>query len=229
MPEKLKSSLINVIPSKYRKIEVALKAMFESNYSKRWPLWFAPFSIQEKRKLMVNAVEYDNPIADYVSRYQLNDSLSSFLFCDCKVWLPDNLLDRGDRMTGDGGWYWGSVPFLDHDLVEYAFSLPDRYKIRGKMRKWVIKQIAMKYLPDHIVNRPKAGFVMPLAQWFSGKMKDYCYDTICSSNLLPEAVISKRYCTTLLDDHCSGRKDYYLQIWTLLGLALWFKNCIRKQ
>jgi asparagine synthase (glutamine-hydrolysing) len=228
MPEKLKSSLINVIPSKYRKIEVALKAMFESNYSERWPLWFAPFSIQEKRKLMVNAVEYDNPIADYVSRYQLNDSLSSFLFCDCKVWLPDNLLDRGDRMTMGAG-IEGRVPFLDHDLVEYAFSLPDRYKIRGKMRKWVIKQIAMQYLPDHIVNRPKAGFVMPLAQWFRGKMKDYCYDTICSSNLLPEAVISKRYCTTLLDDHCSGRKDYYLQIWTLLGLALWFKNCIRKQ
>ena len=128
MPEKLKSSLINVIPSKYRKIEVALKAMFESNYSERWPLWFAPFSIQEKRKLMVNAVEYDNPIADYVSRYQLNDSLSSFLFCDCKVWLPDNLLDRGDRMTMGAG-IEGRVPFLDHDLVEYAFSLPDRYKI----------------------------------------------------------------------------------------------------
>jgi asparagine synthase (glutamine-hydrolysing) len=227
IPERVKSLLINAIPSKYRKIEVALKALFERDYSERWPLWFSPFSNREKSKLMFNSAGYDNPISQYIANYQLKESLNSFLFCDCKVWLPDNLLDRGDRMTMGAG-IEGRVPFLDHDLVEYAFTLPDRYKVRGKIRKWVVKQIALQYLPEKIVNRPKAGFVMPLAQWFRGKMKDYCYDTICSSNLLPDAVISREYRTNILDDHCSGRKDYYLQIWTLLGLTLWYKNCLRK-
>lgn len=224
VPDKLQQYVIDKIPSKHRKIEVALKALFEGNYSNRWALWFAPFSIDEKKRLLADELSFGNPITDYVNRYKLNESLNSLLFCDCKVWLPDNLLDRGDRMTM-GASIEGRVPFLDHDLVEYAFSLPDKYKIRGSQRKWAIKMVALKYLPEQIVNRPKAGFVMPLAQWFRGKLKDYCYDTICSEGAISDSVISKKGSIKILDEHCSGRKDYFMQIWTLLGLALWYKNC----
>ena len=142
------------------------------------------------------------------------------LYADCKLWLPDNLLDRGDRMTM-GASVEGRVPFLDHELVEYAFSLPVDTKVRGFARKYVIKQIARKYLPAGIVDRPKVGFRLPLTQWFRGRLRDLCYDKICAGSGFAAQVLNRTELQRLLDDHCAGRKDNWLQIWTLLGLSIW--------
>ena len=226
-PERLSELVVENIPSKYRKIEIAFKSLRERENATRWCQWFSPFSFNEKCKLFKgNSIHFVNPLDHYVKKYNLDSSLTSFLFCDCKVWLADNLLDRGDRMTMAAS-IEGRVPFLDHDLVELAFNMPDRVKIRGRHRKWIIKQIALNYLPANIVNRPKAGFVVPLSQWFRGKLREYCYDMICSKNSMPEEVISLNNARKYLDEHCSGKKDYYLQIWTLLGLSLWYRSCIK--
>ncbi|MCL7489613.1 MAG: asparagine synthase (glutamine-hydrolyzing) [Desulfobulbaceae bacterium] len=226
-PDGLIDFIIDKFPSKYRKIEIAVKSLREQQSSVRWSQWFSPFTLREKETLFLpSSREFFHPLDYYVKEYKLDNSLQSFLFCDCKVWLPDNLLDRGDRMTM-GASIEGRVPFLDHDLVELAFNMPDRVKIRGRHRKWIIKQIASKYLPGQIINRPKAGFVVPLSQWFRGKMRDYCYDTICSDESMPGQLISLASARAILDVHCSGRKDYSLQIWTLLGLALWHKSCVK--
>lgn len=115
----------------------------------------------------------------------------------------------------------GRVPFLDHELVEYAFSLPADAKVRGSARKYVIKQIALKYLPETIIHRAKIGFRLPLTQWFRGQLRDMCYDRICATSGLPAQCLNKTQLQRLLDDHTSGRKDNWLQIWTLLGLSIW--------
>ncbi|HDR68553.1 MAG TPA: asparagine synthase (glutamine-hydrolyzing) [Bacteroidaceae bacterium] len=226
-PERLMDSAIDNLPSKWRKAEVALKSIKIQDFPARWAQWFSPFTVEEKKNLFqAPSGGFPNPLDEYAKKYNLDSSLQSFLFSDCKVWLPDNLLDRGDRMTM-GASIEGRVPFLDHDLVELAFRMPDRVKIKGRHRKWIIKQIALKYLPEQIVNRPKAGFVIPLPQWFRGKLREYCYDTICSTNAMPENLISIPHVRLILDRHCSGRKNYYLQIWTLLGLALWYRSCMQ--
>ncbi len=162
----------------------------------------------------------------YITDHNLKDSLDHMLFCDCKIWLPDNLLDRGDKMTM-GASIEGRVPFLDHELIEYAFNLPSSVKVKGMTRKWIIKKIASKYLPKIIVNRKKAGFVVPLNQWFKGKLKDLCYNSIIDSNNITTTLLSKKICTNILDAHSSGKKDYSLQIWSLLGLSIWFNACVK--
>ena len=225
-PDSLMDLFIKKLPSKFRKVEIAIKSLREQHSPDRWSQWFSPFNAREKQRLFTApSKDYLNPLDIYAKKYNLNSSLLSFLFCDCKVWLPDNLLDRGDRMTM-GASIEGRVPFLDHDLVDLAFKMPDRVKIRGRHRKWIIKRIALKYLPSIIVNRPKAGFVIPLAQWFRGKLREYCYDTICSKDSMPDLILLSAV-RSILDEHVSGRKDYYLQIWTLLGLALWHRACIK--
>jgi len=115
----------------------------------------------------------------------------------------------------------GRVPFLDHELVELAFSLPMDAKVKCFRRKWQVKQIALKYLPERIVNRRKVGFSVPLAQWFRGKLRDMCYDRICRNNGLAGQFFSHRDLQKILDDHCSNRKDNTLKVWTLLGLSIW--------
>jgi asparagine synthase (glutamine-hydrolysing) len=94
-------------------------------------------------------------------------------------------------------------------------------KVRGFTRKYVVKQIALKYLPRGVVCRRKVGFRLPLAQWFRGRLRDLCYDRICTKDGLMAQLLSRTQLQRVLDDHCSERKDNWLQIWTLLGLSVW--------
>ena len=103
------------------------------------------------------------------------------LYCDCKIWFPENLLSRGDSMTMAAS-IENRVPFLDDELIQWAFTLPSKMKTRYLKRKWLIKQVALQYLPQRIVNKPKTGFKLPLADWFGGELKEIYYDLLCERN-----------------------------------------------
>lgn len=220
MPGRLVQALYGMLPARLRRAEVALRSLCERHPADRWPQWFAPFTRREKALLMPNHDAWPRPLEDYVRYDEAGNGLDAMLYSDCKIWLPDNLLDRGDRMTM-GASVEGRVPFLDHELVEFAFGLPRDVKVRGFDRKWVIKQIALKYLPESIVSRRKVGFRLPLTQWFRGELRDLCYDRICAKGGLLMRLFDGGELRKVLDDHCAERKDNWLQIWTLLGLSIW--------
>jgi len=220
LPGAITRFMTNRLPAKFRRAEIALKSLSEPDRAERWAQWFSPFSRQEKLALTSMTNSWPNPSSQYVQRTGICSTLDQMLYTDCKLWLPDNLLDRGDRMTM-GASVEGRVPFLDHEFVEFAFTLPTNLKVRGFARKWLIKQIAVKYLPEQIVYRRKVGFDVPLAQWFRGKLRQMCYDRICQRNGLLAEVMARGQLEKILDDHCTGRKDNALKIWTLLGLSLW--------
>ncbi|MCK4787418.1 MAG: asparagine synthase (glutamine-hydrolyzing) [Desulfobacteraceae bacterium] len=208
-----------LLPARFRRIEVALRSLCERNVADRWAQWFAPFTSQEKSLLFDAPISAENPMLQYVKNTN-SCSLDMMLYADCKLWLPENLLERGDRMTMAAS-VEGRVPFLDHEFVDFAFAMSERLKIKKFKRKWLIKEVARRYLPNHIVDRRKVGFEVPLAQWFRGRLRDMCYDRICRRNGLATHILSRKELEKILDDHCSYRKDNFLKIWTLLGLAIW--------
>jgi asparagine synthase (glutamine-hydrolysing) len=210
-----------VLPEKFRRVETALRSLRIHSREDRWAQWFSPFTVDQKRQLLKIEGVLDNPTQEYVAKTKGCEDIDAMLYTDCKLWLPENLLDRGDRMTM-GASVEGRVPFLDHELVEYVFSIPAGFKVNGMKRKWLIKKIAEKYLPRKIIYRKKVGFAVPLDQWFRGQLKELCYDSICNNHSLPEAIFSKKFLRQLLDDHCSLKKNNFLPIWTLLGLSLWW-------
>jgi asparagine synthase (glutamine-hydrolysing) len=220
LPRGLNRLVASTLPGRLRRLEVAMRSLAEPERAARWAQWFSPFTAREKAILMPDHESWPNPTQEYIERAQGAPALDAMLYTDCKLWLPDNLLDRGDRMTM-GASIEGRVPFLDHELVEYAFSLPAHVKVRGFSRKYVIKQIAEKYLPRSIVHRPKVGFRLPLTEWFRGRLRDMCYDRICAGSGPLAQFLDGRALRRVLDDHCTGRKDNWLQIWTLLGLSIW--------
>jgi asparagine synthase (glutamine-hydrolysing) len=220
LPRGFNRVVVSMLPGRLRQVEVAMRSLCERDRGQRWAQWFSPFTAREKAILMPANERWPNPTQEYVERTRGVHALDAMLYADCKLWLPDNLLDRGDRMTM-GAAVEGRVPFLDHELVEYAFSLPAHMKVRGFARKYVIKQTARKYLPESIVDRPKVGFRLPLTQWFRGRLRDLCYDKICADSGFAAQVLNRTELKRLLDDHCAGRKDNWLQIWTLLGLSIW--------
>jgi asparagine synthase (glutamine-hydrolysing) len=227
LPAGLNRLVASTLPGRLRRLEVAMRSLGESERASRWAQWFSPFTAREKAILMPDGERWPNPTQEYIERAQGASALDAMLYTDCKLWLPDNLLDRGDRMTM-GASIEGRVPFLDHELVEYAFSLPAHVKVRGFTRKYLIKQIAEKYLPRSIVHRRKVGFRLPLTQWFRGRLRDMCYDRICAGSGPLAQFLNGRALRRVLDDHCSGHKDNWLQIWTLLGLSIWHELFCRR-
>jgi len=220
LPRRLTQYMSSILPGRLRRVEVALRSLREADPIERWAQWFSPFTTREKTLLLPAYDGWQNPTREYVERADGCTSLDAMLYTDCKLWLPDNLLDRGDRMTM-GASVEGRVPFLDHEVVEYAFTLPANMKVRGFTGKYVIKRIAAKYLPETVVSRTKVGFRLPLTQWFRARLRDMCYDRICAADSFLSQLLVRNEVRKILDDHCSGRKDNWLQIWTLLGLSIW--------
>lgn len=220
VPGSVTGAIGRMLPAKLRRLEIALRSYGQKNEADRWAQWFSPFTTDEKVELLKTVRMGDNPTAGIIEGTTGFDNLDRMLYADCKIWLPENLLERGDRMTMATS-VEGRVPFLDHELVEFAFHLPRNFKCRGFNRKWLVKMVAERYLPHDIIYRKKVGFEVPLAQWFRGKLKDMCYDRICHRSGLAGELFSRRELMKILDDHCADKKDNFLKIWTLLGLSIW--------
>lgn len=223
IPSSLLRNTADLLPAKYRRHAIALRSLSYKEDAMRWANWFSPFSLEEKAILLNDNSIWNNPYQNYSKKESGASSLSRMLYGDCKIWLPDNLLDRGDRMTMAAS-IEGRVPFLDHELVEYAFSIADKYKINGRDRKIIIKDIARKYLPNEIIDRPKIGFAVPLDSWFKGKLKDMSYDIILQKNGIVDLYFNKIFVKNILDDHVKNRKNNAIKIWTLLGISIWYNR-----
>ena len=145
------------------------------------------------------------------------------LFADCHAWLADNLLERGDRMSMAASLEL-RPPFLDHQVVELAFSLPSDVKLRGGVTKWVVNEVARTLLPPEIVDRPKSGFRVPIATWLRGSMRDMANDRLLASNSFVTEVFDREVIRDLLDAHGSGARNEDIRIWTLLCLEVWHEQ-----
>jgi asparagine synthase (glutamine-hydrolysing) len=168
-----------------------------------------------------------DPVRDGLSPYERarGDSLRRMLYADTHTWLADNLLERGDRMSMAASLEL-RPPFLDHRLVELAFSLPSSVKVRRRQTKWIVKQVARRYLPDEIVDRPKVGFRVPLDSWFRdrGGLRQMASDLLTGPDSFVGDVLDRPSVHRLLASHDSGHRDEQARLWTLLSLEVWHRE-----
>jgi asparagine synthase (glutamine-hydrolysing) len=146
--------------------------------------------------------------------------LNRALYYDIKTYLPPILM-RQDKMSMAHG-LETRVPFLDHRVVELAFRLPLRAKVRGDTGKWILKHVARQYLSDEILYRPKIGFGFPIAHWMRqtdgiGARLDMILDSqSLATRLVPHSTIEQ-----WLTDHRDGKANHSDPLWTLLALEVW--------
>jgi asparagine synthase (glutamine-hydrolysing) len=110
-------------------------------------------------------------------------------------------------------------PLLDHRLVEWAFRLATRWKVRGGHSKYVWRRLASRYLPDDVSIAPKRGFVVPLDRWLRGPLREFCYDVLANPRLYDWIPASPAAIRGVLDSHTEGRRNAYPFLWTLVVLA----------
>ncbi|MBE1547961.1 asparagine synthase (glutamine-hydrolyzing) [Mycobacterium sp. OAS707] len=210
-------------PGKARMRTVA-RALAQRRYEERLRGWFAPFTVAERRLLTGRPPQRRAPNPYRLGR---GDSLRRMLYADTCVWLADNMLERGDRMSMAAS-LESRPPYVDYRLVELAFELPSRLKTRGFTTKWVLKQVARRYLPDDIVHRPKIGFRVPLDRWFRHGLKDLAFDLLTGPSSYVGNNLNSGAVKRLLVDHTSGRRDEELRIWTLLSLEVWYRDLVSR-
>ena len=177
---------------KYHKMQRALYSLTEEHALSRFEKIYTVYREDEKKKLLEN--EFTNHQTGLHYFYNLiPDELSALdkmSILDTYTSLSDELLMYGDKMTMATSIEM-RVPFLDNDLVALAQKIPNQYKIKNGIHKYILKEVAKKYLPDEIINRPKKGFDMPSLEWFQGELNDDIMQLLCSNNSLVTNYINK--------------------------------------
>ena len=149
------------------------------------------------------------------------DSFNQLLCFDTQFPLVDDLLTKVDRMSMAVS-LEARVPFLDHQVVELAFSLPFSYKLRGLTKKYILKKMMKGKLPDEILNRKKGGFSIPLAAWLRKEpLKSLTAEVLSEANLKKSQLFNPEKVKEILETHSQRKKDYSRQIWALLVFQLW--------
>jgi asparagine synthase (glutamine-hydrolysing) len=120
----------------------------------------------------------------------------------------------------------GRSPFLDHKVMEFAASLPAEYKLRGSVKKHILKKAIKNLVPAENIHRGKMGFGVPVGKWFREELKPLLKETLLSQKSLSRGYFNPAVIKGMVDAHTEARKDYAFQLWALLMLELWHKRFI---
>src|SRR5213078_2495612 len=129
------------------------------------------------------------------------------LLTDTMTYLPNDLLVKMDiaSMTVS---LEARSPFLDHHLMEFAASLPERLKLRGMTTKYLLKRVLKKFVPEENLTRAKMGFGIPVGQWFRGSMKTFLCDTLLSEKALSRGLFDRDKVRQIVDQHVEHKVDH---------------------
>ena len=150
--------------------------------------------------------------------------LDRLLYTDIKTYLVE-LLMKQDQMSMAAS-IESRVPFLDHELVEFAAALPPRMKLRGLTTKWILRQAVRTMLPRSVLSRRKMGFPVPFGAWMRGPWNDVARDVLLDRRSCERGIIEPAAIDRLLAAHASGMGDGGDVLWSLMNLELWYRTFV---
>jgi len=156
----------------------------------------------------------------YFARVRHAAPLNRLLYVDLKTFLPCLNLITTDK-TSMAVNLEVRVPFLNREMIEMAARMPPRLKLRGLTRKYVLKRALQKVLPKEVVWRKKAGFGAPIRSWLRGPLRPLVNDLLSEESVKRRGLFRAAEVKRVIDANFSGREDYNLQVFQLLGLELW--------
>ncbi|MEZ4617174.1 MAG: asparagine synthase (glutamine-hydrolyzing) [Caldilineaceae bacterium] len=170
-----------------RRIKRTLTTLPIIDPARRYAAWLALFTPALQQELLqpdlLAAIGDYDPAWRYPELYgalngkTASDHLNRLMYVDLKNWLVDMYMEKTDKATMAGS-IEARLPILDHRLVELAFQIPGRYKVRGMTTKHIFKQAVSTLIPEDVLRRPKQGFAVPTEPWFRGELKDFSFDVL---------------------------------------------------
>ena len=155
-----------------------------------------------------------------------DDQQLRMMYRDTMTYLPDDILCKVDRAAMSAS-LETRVPFLDHRVVELAWQLPLHMKIRNGQGKWALRQVLYKYVPKELIERPKAGFAIPVGIWLRGPLRDWAEALLDEKRLEAEGYFYTKPIRDKWKQHLSERFDHTPSLWAVLMFQSWLES-IRK-
>jgi len=213
---------------KIRRIKKFLRGLSPS-FTERFCAWRQVFSFPERRALLRDPPEGDiylkrirGQVQRHAGRFP-GDTVNLMLYLDLKGLLPGDMLAKVDRMSMANS-LEVRVPFLDHRLVEFMFTLPGNTKLRGRRRKHILLETFRDLLPPSLLERPKAGFEVPIAAWLRKELRFLLEEHLSKKALAAHDLFRYSVVKDLISDHLKGRRDTSWQLWNLIVFQHWFKT-----
>jgi len=145
--------------------------------------------------------------------------LDRLLYADIKTYLHE-LLMKQDQMSMAAS-IESRVPFLDHKLVEFTCTLPERMKLRGRTTKYILRESMKGILPEAILSRPKMGFPVPIASWFRGACRSIIDEYVLSERATARGIFNSDTVRELVARHQLGRENHEERLWALVNFEIW--------
>lgn len=182
-----------------------------------------PLFAPDVRKSLCEA-RAEEPMLDFLARMPPESSaLQRMLALEQRFFLADHNLTYTDKMSMAAG-VEVRVPFLDLDLVELAARIPDRFKQRGRVGKWVLKKAMEPYLPREVIYRPKTGFGAPLRRWIRHELRELLGDLLAEESLRRRGMFDATAVQKLIVDNDEGRRDGAYTLLSLMCIEIWCRR-----
>jgi asparagine synthase (glutamine-hydrolysing) len=189
---------------------------------------FAVFSVPQQRELLTPSTREQlgdiDPYAaqrSYLTQSQAESLLNTLLHVDIKTYLVE-LLMKQDQMSMAAS-IESRVPFLDHPLVEFTATLPERFKLRGLTGKVILRRAMQDALPSEILRRKKMGFPVPVGSWLRGAFRHVLDEYVLGERALARGLLNPVHLRRLVESHCRGDENHSERLWALINLEIWHR------
>lgn len=179
--------------------------------------WKSPSTV------VLGGTEPLTPLSDRKSWAKLADFTRKMMFLDLITYLPDDILVKVDR-AAMGVSLETRIPFLDHRLIEFAWRLPLSMIVHNGQGKWLLRQVLYRYVPKHLIERPKMGFGVPIDTWLRSPLRDWAEDLLNENRLRQEGFFEPSPIREKWVEHLSGKRNWQYYLWDILMFQAWLEE-----
>jgi len=217
VPSQRQLSLLSIQDKLSRQLKLRASQSLQEYYRTAVSYWDEPTS------LVLGAQEPVSILRDFPVHEYVGDPYKQMMLLDSMSYLPDDILVKVDRAAMSCS-LETRVPFLDHRLVEYAAGIPVYENVQGRSGKLLLKELLYRYVPRELVDRPKKGFAVPIAEWLRGPLRDWGEALLNDSKLVESGYFDAQQIKRIWIEHQSGAADHSFHLWGVLSFQAWLDH-----